>query len=69
MFAVFFVLVKPASTKANPGCIQNTNIAASNIQTVSNPNAKSVIVVIVSVSIFFFIFRSKKSLLALLIRS
>ena len=35
MFAVFFERVKPASHSANPGCIQNTNIAANSIHTVS----------------------------------
>ena len=44
MLAVFFTLVKPASTKANPGCMKNTSIAASSIQTVFNPKARSPIV-------------------------
>ena len=44
MLAVFLTLVKPASTNANPGCIKNTSIAASSIQTVFNPNASSPIV-------------------------
>ena len=37
MFAVFLVRVKPASTKANPGCIKNTSIAARSIHTVLIP--------------------------------
>ena len=41
MLAVFFTLVKPASTNANPGCMKNTSIAASNIHTVFNPRANS----------------------------
>ncbi len=41
MLAVFFTLVKPASTSANPGCMKNTSIAASNIHTVFNPRANS----------------------------
>ena len=44
ILAVFFTLVKPASTNANPGCIKNTSIAASSIQTVFNPSASSPIV-------------------------
>ena len=36
MLAVFLLLVKPASTSANPGCIKKTSIAASRTQTVSN---------------------------------
>ena len=36
MLAVFFVLVKPASTKAKPGCMKNTSMAAIKTQTVSN---------------------------------
>ena len=37
MFAVFLERVKPASTRAKPGCIKNTSIAAINTQTVSSP--------------------------------
>ena len=44
IFAVFFDLVKPASHNANPGCIQNTNIAANNIHTVSSDNPISFII-------------------------
>ena len=51
MFAVFFVRVKPASTRANPGCMKNTNMAASSIHTVSSDRAKSVIVYVVSIII------------------
>ena len=55
MFAVFLVLPKPASTKANPGCIKKTNMAASNIHTVSSDNAKSVIVYVVSIILIVFV--------------
>ena len=37
MLAVFLERVKPASTRANPGCIKKTSIEASNTHTVSNP--------------------------------
>ena len=36
ILAVFLLRVSPASTSAKPGCIKKTNIAASNVQTVSN---------------------------------
>ena len=49
MLAVFFVRVKPASTMANPGCMKNTSMAASNIHTVSSDKAKSEIVYVVSI--------------------
>ena len=49
ILAVFFVRVKPASTRANPGCMKNTNMAASSIHTVSSDRAKSVIVYVVSI--------------------
>ena len=55
IFAVFLVRMKPASTKANPGCIKKTNIAASNIHTVSSDSAKSVIVYVVSIVLFVFV--------------
>ena len=32
MFTAFFARVKPASTSANPACIQNTRIAATTVQ-------------------------------------
>lgn len=51
ILAVFFTLVNPASTSANPGCIKNTSIAASNIQTVFSPKASSPIVSGVSASV------------------
>ena len=38
ILAVFLVRVKPASTSANPGCMKNTSMAASNIQTVLTPD-------------------------------
>lgn len=41
IFAVFLLLVKPASQRAKPGCIKNTNIAASSIHTVSNEIPRS----------------------------
>ena len=44
IFAVFLLLVNPASHKANPGCIQKTNMAANNIHTVSNDNPNSSII-------------------------
>jgi len=54
ILAVFFVLVKPASTKANPGCMKNTSIAASSIHTVLTPVVRfSMIVTVVSI-IFSF---------------
>ena len=37
MLAVFLERVKPASTRAKPGCMKNTSIAAINTQTVSSP--------------------------------
>lgn len=37
MLAVFFERVMPASTKAKPGCIQNTSIAPNNTHSVSTP--------------------------------
>ena len=37
MLAVFLDCVSPASTRAKPGCIQNTSIAPSNTHTVSRP--------------------------------
>ena len=37
----FLLRVKPASQRANPGCIQKTSIAASSIQTVSRDIAMS----------------------------
>ena len=49
IFAVFLVRVKPASTRANPGCMKKTNMAASSIHTVSSDRAKSVIVYVVSI--------------------
>jgi hypothetical protein len=33
MFPAFFALVKPASTRANPACMNITRTAASTIQT------------------------------------
>ena len=44
ILAVFFTLVNPASTSANPGCMKNTSIAANNIHTVFSPLANSPIV-------------------------
>ena len=44
MFAVFLLRVTPASHRAKPGCIHNTNIAANNIHTVSSDNPISFIV-------------------------
>ena len=41
MLAVFLVRVNPASTKANPGCMKNTSMAASSIHTVLMPVASS----------------------------
>ena len=38
MFAAFFERVNPASHRANPGCIQKTNMAANSIHTVSSDN-------------------------------
>ena len=35
--AVFLVRINPASTKANPGCMKNTSMAASSIHTVFRP--------------------------------
>ena len=46
MFTVFLLRVKPASQSANPGCIQNTSMAASSIHTVSSDKLISVIIVI-----------------------
>ena len=43
MFAVFFERVMPASTKAKPGCIQNTSIAPNNTHNVSTPLILSII--------------------------
>ena len=37
MFAVFLDWVRPASTRANPGCIQNTSMAPSSTHNVSRP--------------------------------
>lgn len=37
MLAVFLLRVNPASTRANPGCMKNTSIAASSIHTVLIP--------------------------------
>ena len=37
ILAVFLDCVSPASTRANPGCIQNTSMAPSSTQTVSRP--------------------------------
>ena len=39
--AVFLVRMNPASTKANPGCMKNTSMAASSIHTVLSPVASS----------------------------
>ena len=41
MLAVFLACVRPASTRAKPGCIQNTSIAPSNTHIVSSPFTKS----------------------------
>lgn len=37
ILAVFFERVNPASTRAKPGCMKNTSIAANNIHTVLMP--------------------------------
>ena len=37
MLVVFLLRVKPASTRAKPGCIQNTSMAARMTHTVSSP--------------------------------
>ena len=50
MLAVFLVRVKPASTNAKPGCIKNTSIAASNIQTVLTPEINWATVSVADVS-------------------
>ena len=39
--AVFLVRMNPASHEANPGCMKNTNMAASSIHTVLSPVASS----------------------------
>ena len=41
ILAVFFTLVKPASTSAKPGCMKNTSMAASSIHTVFSPLVSS----------------------------
>ena len=46
MLAVFLLRVKPASQRAKPGCMKNTNIAANSIQTVSTDIAKSCTLII-----------------------
>ena len=51
IFAVFLLRVKPASHRAKPGCIKNTNIAASSIHTVSNDILKSWIVIMVKICV------------------
>ena len=54
ILAVFFVLVKPASTRAKPGCIKNTSMAASNIHTVSNDNPTTFVISVVSIQFLIF---------------
>ena len=44
MLAVFLLRVNPASHRANPGCIQKTNMAANSIHTVSSDNPISFII-------------------------
>ena len=43
MLAVFLLRVNPASTRAKPGCMKNTSMAASNIHTVLSPVDNSAI--------------------------
>ena len=51
MLAVFLLRVNPASTRANPGCIKNTSIEASNTHTVSSP-----LIVVISIALSSSIF-------------
>ncbi|CUQ45597.1 Uncharacterised protein [Segatella copri] len=46
MFAVFLLRVKPASQRANPGCMKKTNMAAKSIHTVSTEIPKSCTLII-----------------------
>lgn len=52
MFAVFFDLVKPASTRAKPGCMKNTNIAARSTHTVSK---LFIVEIAVSINLIFYL--------------
>jgi organic radical activating enzyme len=66
MFPVFFALVNPASTMANPACIQNTRAAPAKNQTANTlPDTVSSINVLISIAsiliISFCRFQSKST--------